>query len=133
MMMQREEKLVFVLLLMALGSLAVAFWAFAPDDNRSDSISASPPPERYDSEMSTLTEGLVKEIKPTKSGGHIMVTIDSNSVPIFITRQAGADKLLGVLKRGDRIRAKGLQKDYQGREEIEVTRPSDVKIIRSLN
>lgn len=130
MMMQREEKMVFVLLLMALGSLAVAFWAFAPDDGRNDSVSASPLPERDDSGISTLAEGLVEEIKPTKSGGHILVTIDSTSLPIFITRQAGAEKILGGLKRGDRLWVRGMQKDYQGREEIEVTRSSDVKIIK---
>ena len=133
MMMQREEKMVFVLLLMALGSLAVAFWAFAPDDGRNDSVSSSPLPERYDSGMSALVEGLVKEIKPTKSGGHILVSIDSTPLPIFITRQAGAEKILGSLKRGDRLWVRGMQKDYQGRKEIEVTRPSDVKIIKSHN
>lgn len=131
MMMQKEEKMVFVLLLMVLGSLAVAFWAFAPDDGRNDGISASPLPEKSNSGMSTLAEGLVEEIKPTKSGGHVLVTIDSTSVPIFITSQAGAEKILGELKRGDRLWVKGMQKDYQGRDEIEVTRPSDVKIIKS--
>ena len=73
---------------------------------------------------------MVKEVKPTKSGGHILVTIDSTSLPIFITRQAGAEKILGGLKRGDRLWVRGMQKDYQGREEIEVTRSSDVKIIK---
>jgi len=129
MMMQREEKMVFVLLLMALGSLAVAFWAFAPDDGRSDDLSHSELSERYDTGISTLAEGLVRDIKPTKTGGHLLVTIDTTPVPIFISRQAGAEKLLGVLKRGDRLWAKGMQRDYQGREEIEVTRSSDVKIL----
>ena len=32
MRMQKEEKIVVVLLLMALGSLAVAFWAFSPEE-----------------------------------------------------------------------------------------------------
>ena len=32
MRMQKEEKIVVVLLLMALGSLAVAFWAFGPEE-----------------------------------------------------------------------------------------------------
>ncbi|MDD1760488.1 MAG: hypothetical protein LUQ44_07765 [Methanothrix sp.] len=129
MMMQREEKIVFVLLLMALGSLAVAFWAFAPDDSGNDGLSNSKLQEWSDPEVSISVEGLVQEIKPTKSGGHILVTIDSTPLPIFVTRQAGAEKILGVLKRGDRLWVRGMQKDYQGQEEIEVTRPSDVKII----
>jgi hypothetical protein len=32
MSMQKEEKIAVVLLLMALGSLSVAFWAFYPDE-----------------------------------------------------------------------------------------------------
>lgn len=129
MMMQKEEKMVFVLLLMALGSLAVAFWAFSSDDGSDDNISDSEFQEEYDAGISALVEGLVQEIKPTKSGGHILITIDSSPTPIFISRQAGAEKLLEVLKRGDRIRAKGMQRDYQGQKEIDVTRPSDVKIL----
>ena len=129
MMMQREEKMVFVLLLMALGSLAVAFWAFAPDDGRSNDLYHSELQESYDAGVSTLAEGLVRDIKPTKTGGHLLVTIDTTPVPIFISRQAGAEKLLGVLKRGDRLWAKGMQRDYQGREEIEVTRSSDIRIL----
>ena len=129
MMMQREEKVVLVLLLMALGSLAVAFWAFAPDDSGNDGLSRAGLQEWSGPEVSTSLEGLVQEIKPTKSGGHILVTIDSTPVPIFITRQAGAEKLLGVMKKGDRLWAKGLQKYYPGREEIEVTRLADVKIL----
>ncbi|MDD1733078.1 MAG: hypothetical protein LUQ53_03805, partial [Methanothrix sp.] len=58
----------------------------------------------------------------------ILITIDSSPTPLFISRQAGAEKLLEALKRGDRILAKGMQRDYQGQKEIEVTRPSDVKI-----
>ena len=129
MMMQREEKIVFVLLLMALVSLAVAFWAFVPDDGRSNDLSYSELQEGYDAGVSTLVEGLVRDIKPTKTGGHLLVTIDTTPTPIFISRQAGAEKLLGVLKRGDRLWAKGMQRDYQGREEIEVTRSSDIRIL----
>ena len=48
MIMQKEEKVVFVLLLMALGSLAVAFWAFSSDDGSDDVISDSEFLEEYD-------------------------------------------------------------------------------------
>ena len=41
MRMQKEEKIVVVLLLMALSSLAVAFWAFAPDEDGLESSSDS--------------------------------------------------------------------------------------------
>jgi len=130
MMMQKEEKVVFVLLLMALGSLAVAFWAFSPDDGEGGSLSGSVIQERpEDADRSTSVEGMIVEIKPTKTGGHLLIKIDSTSNPIFISRNAGAEKLSGVLKKGDRITARGMQRDYQGQKEIEVSQLSDIEII----
>ena len=41
MRMQKEEMIVVVLLLMVIGSLAVAFWAFAPEDDAAKSPSKS--------------------------------------------------------------------------------------------
>ena len=131
MMMQKEEKIVLVLLLMALGSLAVAFWAFSPDDSGNESLSGSVTQERPE-EAGPLTwvEGMIVEIKPTKTGGHLLVKIDSTSDPIFISRNAGAEKLSGVLNKGDRIKARGMQRDYQGQVEIEVSRLSDIQILK---
>ena len=131
MMMQREEKIVFVLLLMALGSLAVAFWAFSPDDGENESFSGSAIQEiSEDSGPLTWVEGMIVEIKPTKTGGHLLIKIDSTSDRIFISRNAGAEKLSSVLKKGDRITAKGMQREYQGQEEIEVSRLSDIQILK---
>ncbi|MGB7571087.1 MAG: hypothetical protein WBL87_04965 [Methanothrix sp.] len=130
MMMQKEEKMVFVLLLMALGSLAVAFWAFSPDDGGNESFSGSGIQERTeDPGPLTWVEGMIVEIKPTKTGGHLLIKIDSTSDRIFISRNAGAEKLSGDLKKGDRITARGMQRDYQGQKEIEVSRLSDIEII----
>ena len=131
MMMQKEEKIVLVLLLMALGSLAVAFWAFSPDDNGKESSSGSAIQERTeDPGPLTWVEGMIVEIRPTKTGGHLLIKIDSTSDPIFISRKAGAEKLSNVLKKGDRITAKGMQRDYQGQKEIEVSRLSDIQILK---
>src|SRR5512137_2009917 len=128
MKMQKEEKMVFVLLLMALGSLVVAFGAFSSDDGGNGDYYGSETQERSE-DIGSLTsvEGLIVEMKPTKSGGHLMIDIDSTSTPIFISRSAGAEKLSAIQEKGDRITAKGRQRNYQGQEEIEVSRLSDVK------
>ena len=89
--MQKEEKIVIILLLMALGSLAVAFWAFGPEDE-----AAKSPFESASLNAGLSVEGIVTEITP---------------------------------KKGDRVRVKGIQKEFQGQKEIEVSRSSDVSVI----
>ena len=79
MRMQKEEKIVVVLLLMALGSLAVAFWAFSPEDGGQKSSSDSM--SQKDAGLSV--EGLVLEIKPTKSGGNLLLKLDSTPASDF--------------------------------------------------
>jgi DNA/RNA endonuclease YhcR with UshA esterase domain len=130
MRMQKEEKIVFVLLLMALGSLAVAFWAFSSDEGKSESFDGSEIGTEYgNAETLTSVEGIIVDIKPTKSGGHLMISLDSTTLTVFISRSAGAEELSAILKKGDRIRARGMQKEYQGQEEIEVHRGSDLQIL----
>jgi len=63
------------------------------------------------------------------SGGHLLIILDSTATPIFIPHNCGAEELLNRLKMGDRIRVKGAKKSFQGKEEIEVSRSSDLQII----
>ena len=124
MRMQKEEKIVVVLLLMALGSLAVAFWAFGPEDE-----AAKSPFESASLNAGLSVEGMVTEINPTRTGENLLIRLDSTSIPIFIPRTSGAKELSSILKKGDRVRVKGIQKEFQGQEEIEVSRSNDVQII----
>lgn len=128
--MQKEEKVVLVLLSMALGSLSVAFWAFPPDEGKAEGFDYSETAEESgNAQPLTVVEGAVVDMKPTKSGGHLQISLDSTTLSVFISRSAGAEELSAILKEGDRIRAMGKQKEYQGREEIEVSRISDVQIL----
>jgi len=123
--MQKEEKIVVVLLLMALGSLAVAFWAFAPHggelEGSSNSVSQKDP--------GISVDGMVTEINPTRTGENLLIRLDSTSIPIFISRTSGAKGLSSSLKIGDRVMINGNQKEFQGQKEIEVSRSSDVRVI----
>ncbi len=119
-----EEKIVLVLLLMALGSLAVAFWAFGTEDSASDSSSVA----KKDSSLSV--QGLVLEVKPTKSGGNLLLKLDSTPMSIFIPASAGAGKVQSKVKPGDRVMIRGTVSDYQGEEELKVARAGDVQVAR---
>jgi len=120
MRMQKEEKMVVVLLLMALGSLAVAFWTFSPEEGNSDSAAA-----KADSLLSL--EGLILEMKPTNTGGNLLLRLDSTSMPVFIPASAGAGELREQLHAGDRIRIRGTVEDFQGKEELKISRATDVQ------
>ena len=113
-----EEKIVVVLLLMALGSLAVAFWTFSPEEG--DGAAA-----KADSLLSL--EGLILEVKPTNTGGNLLLRLDSTTMPVFIPAGAGAGELREQLHAGDRIRIKGTVEDFHGSEELKISRASDVQ------
>jgi len=125
MRMQKEEKIVVVLLLMALGSLAVAFWAFAPEEGELESS----PDSVSQKDAGLSLEGLVLEIKPTKSGGNLLLKLDSTPLPIFIPASAGAKELQARIQAGDRVRIRGTVSVYQGKEELSVSRQADVQVL----
>ncbi|MCX6673158.1 MAG: hypothetical protein NTY37_05210 [Methanothrix sp.] len=125
MRMQKEEKIVVVLLLMALGSLAVAFWAFGPEEGELDSSSDSS--SQKDAGLSL--EGQVLEIKPTKSGGNLLLKLDSTQLPIFIPARAGAKEIQARIQAGDRVKIRGTVSAFQGNEELVVSRQADVQVL----
>ncbi|MEI8003330.1 MAG: hypothetical protein WCG94_03240 [Methanothrix sp.] len=124
MRMQKEEKIVLVLLLMALGSLAVAFWTFGPEDGELESSSDSPSQK----DAGLFVEGMVLEIKPTKSGGNLLLKLDSTQLPIFIPAKAGAKEIQARIQAGDRVKVRGTVSAFQGKEELAVSRQADVQV-----
>jgi hypothetical protein len=125
MRMQKEEKIVVVLLLMALGSLALAFWAFSPEEGELDSSSDSVSQEN----AGLSVEGLVLEKKPTKSGGNLLLKLDSTPLPIFIPARAGAKEIQARIKAGDRVKIRGTVSAFQGNEELVVSRQADIQVL----
>jgi hypothetical protein len=113
--MQKEEKVVVVLLLMALGSLAAASWGLGDFD---------PAPEK----VAIVAEGTAASVQRTE-GGHLIIRLYSSQMPIFVSRDSGADLLAGRIAKGDRIRAKGEIAWYEGRREIAVQGAADVEVL----
>lgn len=122
MRMQKEEKIVVVLLLMALGSLAVANWAFVPEEMEESAVQA-----KENSQISL--EGQILEINPTKTGGHLLIKLDSTSMPIFVPRDSGAEDILRRINVGDRIRVIGMAMEFGGKEELKVGRAADIEVL----
>ncbi|MDM7912956.1 MAG: hypothetical protein QUS09_07655 [Methanotrichaceae archaeon] len=122
MRMQKEEKIVVVLLLMALGSLTVASWAFSPEETEESTGQA-----KEDSQISL--EGIVLEIKPTKTGGHLLIKLDTTQMPVFVPREAGVDEVQRRVNTGDRVRVKGMVAEFGGKEELKVSRAADIEVI----
>ena len=122
MWMQKEEKIVVVLLFMALGSLAVAFWAFSLEEVASDSAAAK------NDALLTL-EGLVLEIKPTNTGGNLLLRLDSTPLSVSFPAGSGASEVQKKVRVGERVRIRGTISVFQGTEEIKVERANDVELV----
>lgn len=130
MRMQKEEKIVVVLLLMALGSLGVAFWAFGPEGVASSALSGSSSAAGastgYSSTGQTM-QGQVLEMKTTKSGGNLILRLNSTALPIFVPSSAGAEEIEKKIQPGDKVQVKGSISDYQGEKELKVSRAADIR------
>jgi len=121
MRMQKEEKTAVVLLLMAFGSLAVAFWAFNSDESAQGNATSN------DINRRVSVEGLVTEINPTKSGGNLILKLDSTTLPVFVSANAGAKEIESRIGLGDRIQVNGLLREYNDEKEIVLERLEDLK------
>ncbi|MGA9099817.1 MAG: hypothetical protein WB392_12900 [Methanotrichaceae archaeon] len=119
MRLQKEEKIAIVLLLMALSSLAIAAWSIGGLEQSATT--------NVNSEVSV--EGMVLGLNPTKSGGNVILQLDSTPAAVFVSQNSGAKEVMGKVKIGDRIRVMGKETDFQGSKEITVNRAKDVEVI----
>jgi hypothetical protein len=121
MRMQKEEKIVVVLLLMALGSLYVAEWTFGSSDQ---SAAAG----KSDSTISV--EGHVLSMTTTKTGGNLIFHLDTTNNSIFVPGGSGAKDVQSRVHSGDNVRIAGTLSEFNGNKEIKVARSADVEVIR---
>ncbi|OPY44553.1 MAG: hypothetical protein A4E47_01405 [Methanosaeta sp. PtaU1.Bin028] len=117
--LQREEKVALILLLMVASSLAVACWAFDPHEGQA-----------ADASRSLTVEGQITQFEETRSGGHLLIRLDSTPEQIFVPADRGADELSGILEVGDRVSVTGELGQYRGQPEIRVSRSSAVQKLR---
>jgi hypothetical protein len=128
MRMQKEEKIVVVLLFMALGSLAAAFWAFGPEESYTTASGDMGSGENSRSPLTTL-DGRITSVENTRSGGNLILNLDSTAMSVFIPASSGAKELSAQLQKDARVRITGTINSYQGKDELKVSRKADVQLL----
>lgn len=74
-----------------------------------------------------VVEGEIDQIILTKSGGHLLLNV--SSVPVFIPGQAAQGL---IFRKGDQVTIYGTVQTYQGKKEIIVDAPGDIRIIPAV-
>ena len=117
--MQKEEKIVVVLLVMAVLSLIIGYFGFAPV-----SIAYSP-----DSKIGEkiYVEGTILQKQMTAKGDNLILTISNLNIKVFISKGNGAKEVYDTLENGDKVRIDGKVAQYNNAMEIVVENASDVK------
>lgn len=120
-MMQKEEKVVVVILVMALLSLIIGYLGFST-------------PLPYYSEDTELgkrvyVEGIVIDKYLTRNN-HLILKISNLNIKVFIPENNGAKKVYDTVKIGDKVRIIGRVSEYKNKKEIVVESANDVILIR---
>jgi DNA/RNA endonuclease YhcR with UshA esterase domain len=131
--MEKEEKVVVVLLFMTLSSLLTAYLCFGSGLAGAGQVSGV---KQYTQESATgervSLEAEVLGKSFTHKGEHLTLQVDCNSeiLSIFVPKTAGAEVLNASIRKGDIINVKGTISEYEGKKEIKVQRKEDIIVIR---
>ncbi len=116
--MQKEEKIVAVLLVMAVLSLIVGYFGFVP------TLAA------YSSESSigdrVQVEGTILSKDMTAKGDNLILSISNLNVKIFITKDNGAKEIFDTFRIGDKVRITDKVAEYKNTREIVVESAKDL-------
>lgn len=116
--MQREEKVVVVLLTMAVLSLIIGYLGFA----------SSPQAYSEDSKIGELVyvEGTILSKKMTGTGDHLILKISGLNIDVFVPNRNGAEEVYEAVKPGDEVSITGKVAEYRNAREIVVERAEDI-------
>jgi DNA/RNA endonuclease YhcR with UshA esterase domain len=130
--MEKEEKVVVILLLMTLSSLLTAYLCFGSGlgagQTSGGDVRQYTPESAVGERVSLEAEILSKSF--TYKGEHLVLQVDCNSevLSVFIPKTAGAEVLNLSVKKGDFISVTGTISEYEGKKEIKVERKEDIYI-----
>lgn len=117
-MMQKEEKIVVVLLVMAVLSLIIGYFGFAA------------PQAAYSSDSKlgerVYVEGTILSKQMTRSGDNLILKLSNLNVNVFVRKDNGAMEVYNAVKIGDRARITGKVQEYNNEREIVVESAKDV-------
>lgn len=116
--MQKEEKIVVVLLVMAALSLIIAYFGFSSQVGVYSSDSKLG--ERI------YVEGTILSKQMTGKGDNLVLTLSNLNIKVFVSKDDGAKELYDMLKTGDRVKITGKVQEYRNAREIVVESAKDV-------
>lgn len=129
--MEKEEKVVIVLLIMTLSSLLTAYVCFGTELAGTGQKSGGETRQYTQESVSgekVFLEAEVLSKRFTYTGEHLLLDVDCNSevVSVFIPKTAGAEALNTSIQEGDVINVTGTVSEYKGKKEIKVEREEDI-------
>lgn len=130
--MQKDEKVVIVLLFMVVASIAVLY-AMAGSGDLSDDPDNSGYSDYSDSSDvgdRVIVHAKVLSKRMTNTGGHLSLIVEPESVrsplTVFIVNNAGAEDINKEVTVGDMLVVRGRVDDYKGTREVVVENRRDV-------
>lgn len=129
--MEKEEKVVAVLLTMAILSLGVAYVTFFQGNGEGISNDALQLTERSSVGDLVYFEGSILSKKFTFKGDHLLLSVDydQNVVKVFIPNNNGAVDVDNMVNENDMVRIQGIVDEYQGELEIVVQSKNGVNAL----
>ncbi|AKB82235.1 OB-fold nucleic acid binding domain protein [Methanosarcina barkeri 3] len=132
--MEKEEKVMVLLLFMTLTSLVTAYLCFGPELTASGQEAgkeAKPYTRESGEGEKVFLEAQVLSKRLTYTGEHLLLQVDHNSevLSVFIPKTAGAESFNNSIQKGDIISVTGTVSEYEGKREIKVERNEDILLI----
>lgn len=129
--MEKEEKVMVLLLFMTLFSLMTAYLCFGSelaDAGQKTGGEARQYTRESSSGDKVFLEAEVLSKRFTYTGEHLLLQVDCNSevLSVFIPKTAGAEALNMSIRKGDFISLTGTVSEYEGKREIKVERKEDI-------
>lgn len=125
--MEKEEKVIVILLSMVFLSLSIAYLVFFGSVSSEESMfsSSSLPGE------DAFVEGTVVSKRLTYSGNHLILMVDSPYGPakIFVPSDNGASEIDDLLDGGSVVHISGKVDEYEGELELIVEKVDDVDVL----
>lgn len=125
--MEKEEKIVIILLSMVFLSLSISYLVFfGPGVSDTSAFSSFSVPGD-----DAFVEGTIISKRLTYSGNHLILMVDSISGPVkvFVPSGNGANTIDSLLAADSKVRIFGQVGEYEGELELVVQRVDDVIVI----
>lgn len=121
-MMQKEEKIVVVLLLMAVLSLIIGYFGFVSE------VPAYSESSKIDERV--YVEGTILVKKMTGKGDHLILKMSHIGINIFVPNYNGANEVYDTVKIGEKLRINGKVSEYNNQKEIVVESAEDIIVLK---